>query len=122
MSDWQKELKHAVWKNNKYDFNDILRRPDVKSEIREINEWKWHKDPLHKAAEKGRDQMLTKLLEAGAKVNAYSYSDNRKYKYTALHWAALNNMISTVKLLIRNGADENMEGNSKTYFRISMTQ
>ena len=60
--------------------------------------------------------MLTKLLEAGAKVNAYRYSDNREYKSTALHLAALNNNISCVKLLIKNGADENMKGVGKTYF------
>ena len=53
--------------------------------------------------------MLNKLLQAGAKVNAYCYY-KRQYKWTALHFAVLNNNIGCVKLLVRNGADENIQG------------
>ena len=86
MSNWKKELAEAVLNDDIDDFDVILSRFDVKSEIKEINEWQWGEDPLHQAAMKGHDEMLTKLLEAGAKVNAYSYFHN--FKSTALHWAA----------------------------------
>ena len=59
------------------------------------------------------DEMLIKLLEAGAKVNAYCYWNDRDWKCTALHLAALSNKTFCVKVLIRNGADENMKGNCK---------
>ena len=116
MSTWKKELWNAIGPNNIIDFDRILSRSDVKTEIKDIDEWKWYEDPLHQAALKGRDEMLTKLLDAGAKVNAYSYSDDRKCQRTALHLASLNNRNSCVKLLMRNGADANMQGKSKTLY------
>ena len=94
--------------DNISDFYHILSRSDVKSQMRR------YKDPLHQAAAFGRDELLTQLLEAGAKVNAYCYhSKNRKWKSTALHWAAFYNKISCVKILIKNGADQNMHGERK---------
>ena len=110
---WRKELQNAIIANNIDNFDHILSRSVVKSEIKEINEWQSRFDPFHSAAQLGRDQMLTKLLESGAKVNAYSYWNDRDWKSTALHWAALNNKIFCVKLLIKNGADDNMQGNGK---------
>ena len=116
MSDWKKELCYAIWNNNISDFDRILSQSYVEIEIQDINKWKEHQDPLHQAAENGRDQMLIKLLDAGAKVNAYRYSYNfdRKYKCTALHLAALYNGISAVQILIMNGADEEKYGECKT--------
>ena len=48
----EKELANAVQNGNIDDFNVFLSRFYVKSEIKEINEWKWGEDPIHTAAAK----------------------------------------------------------------------
>ncbi len=116
MSNWKKELWNAVDDNNISAFDSILSRSDVKSQIKDIDEWKSCEDPLHQAAARGYDEMLTKLINFGAKVNAYSYFDTDKN--TALHWAAFQNKTSCVKILIGNGADQNMHGQCKTCLAI----
>lgn len=56
---------------------------------------------LHYAANDGKNQLVLKLLEHGADINA-----NRANWYrSVLSWAANNAQISTIKLLITNGAD-----------------
>ena len=57
----------------------------------------------------GRDAMLVQLLELGSDPNALTV--NGDDKYTALQAAVRKNQISTIKTLIRAGADENLHGN-----------
>ena len=56
---------------------------------------------LHYAANDGKDQLVLKLLECGADINA---SDAHWYR-SVLSWAANNARISTIQLLLENGAD-----------------
>ena len=113
MSNWRKELYNAVCQYKIDKFDSILSRSDVKSQIKIIDEWKSGEDPLHHAAQRGYYKELTKLLKAGAKVNAYSYTDDRKRKSTALLRAAFQKRMSCIKILIKNGADQNMHGQCK---------
>jgi ankyrin repeat protein len=55
--------------------------------------------PLHRAAEHGRVEIMTMLLDAGADINAV------KYRYTACHIAILNNQFDALKLLVERGAN-----------------
>lgn len=55
---------------------------------------------LHYAANDGKDQLVLKLLEYGSDVNA---SDANWYR-SVLSWAANNARISTIRLLLANGA------------------
>jgi ankyrin repeat protein len=56
--------------------------------------------PLHRAAELGRVEIMTMLLDAGADINAVNYS-----RYTACHWAIWNNHFDALKLLVERGAN-----------------
>ena len=55
---------------------------------------------LHYAANDGKDQLVLKLLEHGSNVNA---SGAHWYR-SVLSWAANNAQISTIRLLLANGA------------------
>jgi ankyrin repeat protein len=56
--------------------------------------------PLHRAAEHGRVEIMTMLLDAGADINAVT-----KYRNTACHIAILNNQFDALKLLVERGAN-----------------
>ena len=56
---------------------------------------------LHYAANDGKDQLVLKLLEHGSDINA---SGAHWYR-SVLSWAANNAQISTIRLLLANGAD-----------------
>lgn len=56
---------------------------------------------LHYAVNDGKDRLVLKLLEYGADINA-----SRAHWYrSVLSWAANNARISTIHLLLENGAD-----------------
>ena len=55
---------------------------------------------LHYAANDGKDQLVLKLLEYGSDINA---SGAHWYR-SVLSWAANNARISTIQLLLKNGA------------------
>ena len=56
---------------------------------------------LHYAANDGKDQLVIKLLEHGSDINACGANWYR----SVLSWAANNAQISTIHLLLSNGAD-----------------
>ena len=56
---------------------------------------------LHYAANDGKDQLVLKLLEHGSDINA----SGANWYRSVLSWAANNAQISTIQLLIANGAD-----------------
>lgn len=56
---------------------------------------------LHYAANDGKDQLVLKLLEYGSDINA---SGAHWYR-SVLSWSANNARISTIRLLLENGAD-----------------
>jgi ankyrin repeat protein len=56
--------------------------------------------PLHRAAELGRVEIMTLLLDAGADINAVNGC-----RYTACHIAILNNQFDALKLLVERGAN-----------------
>jgi ankyrin repeat protein len=56
--------------------------------------------PLHRAAEHGRVEIMTMLLDAGADINAVD--ENHR---TACHIAILNNQFDALKLLVERGAN-----------------
>jgi ankyrin repeat protein len=62
-----------------------------------LNDEPW---PLHHAAEHGRLEIMTMLLDAGADINAIT-----KYRNTACHIAILNNQFDALKLLVERGAN-----------------
>ena len=56
---------------------------------------------LHYAANDGKDRLVLKLLEYGSDINA---SGAHWYR-SVLSWGANNTRISTIRLLLENGAD-----------------
>jgi ankyrin repeat protein len=58
--------------------------------------------PLHCAAELGRVEIMTMLLDAGADINAV---DENQDQYTACHAAIWGNHIDALKLLVERGAN-----------------
>jgi ankyrin repeat protein len=61
--------------------------------------------PLHCAVWKGHEQVVEKLLEAGADVNAQNENDH--WGTSPLHAAAHANQAAIAQLLIDNGANVN---------------
>jgi ankyrin repeat protein len=56
--------------------------------------------PLHHATQRGRVEIMTMLLDAGADINAVN-----DIRYTACHIAILNNQFDALKLLVERGAN-----------------
>lgn len=69
--------------------------------------------PLHLAAERNRDEVLEELIEAGFDVNAMLSEDrSRLYedrRSTTLYFAVINNNIEATTMLLRAGADPNLD-------------
>ncbi|KAL2082021.1 hypothetical protein ACEWY4_021839 [Coilia grayii] len=69
--------------------------------------------PLHLAAERNRDEVLEALIEAGFDVNAMLSEDrSRLYedrRSTTLYFAVINNNIEATTMLLRAGADPNLD-------------
>jgi hypothetical protein len=64
--------------------------------------------PLIGAASEGRTDLVNKLLDAGAKINAHAKNPDDQLieaGNTALHYACLNGDSEVVKLLVKRGAD-----------------
>jgi ankyrin repeat protein len=61
-----------------------------------LNEERW---PLHRAAEHGRVEIMTMLLDAGADINAVD-----KSQYTVCHFAIVHDQFDVLKLLVERGA------------------
>lgn len=59
--------------------------------------------PIHVAADLGKLQILSKLIESGANINQKD-SDGQ----TALHYAACNGYAEVVQYLLENGIDRNI--------------
>ncbi|KAM7396057.1 hypothetical protein PAMA_007368 [Pampus argenteus] len=69
--------------------------------------------PLHMAAERNRDEVLKTLIKAGFDVNA-QLSEERSKLYedrrsSALYFTVMNNNIDAVRLLLKAGADPNLD-------------
>lgn len=69
--------------------------------------------PLHLAAERNRDDVLEVLIEAGFDVNA-QLSEERSKLYedrrsTVLYFSVINNNVDAVRMLLRAGADPNLD-------------
>ncbi|KAI5615153.1 ankyrin repeat and SOCS box protein 2 isoform X2 [Silurus asotus] len=69
--------------------------------------------PLHLAAERNRDEILELLIDSGFDVNA-RLSDDRSTMYedrrsTALYFSVMNNNIEATSMLLRAGADPNLD-------------
>lgn len=68
-------------------------------------------DDLHKAAKEGQVELVKRLLEQGASVNAYDSEG-----YTALHRAVSENKREVVKILLDKGADVNAPSRTEGYY------
>ncbi|XP_043074551.1 ankyrin repeat and SOCS box protein 2 isoform X2 [Puntigrus tetrazona] len=69
--------------------------------------------PLHLAAERNRNDILEELIEAGFDVNA-TLSEDRSMMYedrrsTALYFAVMNNNIDATTMLLKAGANPNLD-------------
>ena len=71
--------------------------------------------PLQEAAGLGRDDMVRVLVVKGIDVN--SYSVDRGNRWTALHWAAQGNHVSTIKILLQLGADKTALGSWGPFYK-----
>jgi ankyrin repeat protein len=71
--------------------------PFISSGSMNLNDEPW---PLHCAAEVGRVEIMTMLLDAGADINAVD-----KNRRTACHVAILENHFDALKLLVERGAN-----------------
>jgi ankyrin repeat protein len=65
--------------------------------------------PLHCAARRGRVEIMTLLLDAGADINAV---DTRTRRHTLCHVAIWGNHFDALKLLVERGADLDVESDS----------
>lgn len=108
--DLESQLYVAVHCNYLASLETVLSKEEVKrSGYLNRSEWKNGKDPLHLAAQYGRDDMIRMLVEAGVDVNCYSVWDSKE-RWTALHWAVYRNRLSSVRLLLKLGADAELPG------------
>lgn len=69
--------------------------------------------PLHLAAERNRDDVLELLINAGFNVNATLSGDRLKMyedrRSTALYFAVINNNIEATTMLLKAGANPNLD-------------
>jgi ankyrin repeat protein len=86
------KLVDAIDKNDTATVSSLISSGSVK-----LNDEPW---PLHRAAEFGRVEIMTMLLDAGADINAVNGS-----RYTACHIAILNNQFDALRLLVERGAN-----------------
>ena len=75
------------------------RKEESRSRVKSM---KYHKPPLHYAAENGHEQIVKHLIEKGANVNIATDS---MYEKTALRCAVRNGHEHVVKCLVESGAD-----------------
>jgi ankyrin repeat protein len=87
-----KKLIDAVDKNDTATASSLILSGSVN-----LNDEPW---PLHRAAQHGRVEIMTMLLDAGADINAVT-----KYGGTACHAAILHNEFDALKLLVERGAN-----------------
>jgi ankyrin repeat protein len=87
----KRELLDAIDKNDTAAVSSLISSGSVN-----LNE-PW---PLHRAAELGRVEIMTLLLDAGANINAAN-----KYHRTACHFAILEHRFDALKLLHERGAN-----------------
>ena len=74
---------------------------DSNSDIEELNDDKYTVKLFLKAAEKGKIDYVSKLLEKNTSLINSKDSDG----YTALHRASYNGHVEMVKVLLKHGAD-----------------
>lgn len=99
---WKEEISDAVRINDISKVELLLVRHQ--KELKAITMWDETAAPVHEAVLLKRDLILKQMLEAGANVNAQKMRD----LMTPLHCALLMHNFSTIKLLSRYGADENI--------------
>jgi ankyrin repeat protein len=77
--------------------NDIAAASSlISSRSVNLNDEPW---PLHRAAQHGRVEIMTMLLDAGADINVTEHQD------TVCHIAIFNNQFDALKLLVERGAN-----------------
>lgn len=86
-----KTALHFACLNNREDFVDLLISNKAALDPKSDGQW----TPLINAADKGHASVVSKLLAAGANVNAQTSTH-----MTALHWAASNGHEDVVKILL----------------------
>jgi ankyrin repeat protein len=92
--DDDKKLINAIYKNDTVTASSL-----ISSGFVNLNGKPW---PLHRAAECGRVEIMTMLLDAGADINAV---EEEKYHRTASHFAIFRKKFDTLKLLVERGAN-----------------
>jgi cytohesin len=69
-----------------------------------VQDEKYGETPLHRAASRGRVEILQMLIGAGAKLNVQD-----KGGWTPFHWAASNGRVEVLRVLIDAGADLDLQ-------------
>ena len=115
ISSWIGKLHQAVLENHFPTLRRLLKEVkggDEDWRLEGIMEWSLQGGcPLHLAAHLGRDGMVKLLVAAGIDVNSYFVGETAGgFRYTALHYAAAANSVSTVKILLELGANPTLEG------------
>jgi ankyrin repeat protein len=87
-----KKLSDAIHKNDTVTASSLISSGSVNLNDEPL--------PLHHAAQRGRVEIMTMLLDAGADINAVD-----KYRYTACHFAIANDQFDALKLLVERGAN-----------------
>ena len=105
---WKEDLYISVYSNDTSNFNQLLSKPKVLREIKEVDEWRHSESPIDIAIALGRNGMLTMMLNAGANPNAILRSQG--FEFRPLHKAVFWDNLFAIDLLIRHGADENFVG------------
>jgi hypothetical protein len=107
---WEEKLYEAVRQNKLGSVRAILAANSVTG-LWHLRRKIWkNESPLFWAVVEGnRDDMVKVFVAAGCRPNSYIEHDGGD-RYTALHFAAVGNHVSTVKLLLELGADATLEG------------
>ena len=72
--------------------------------------WNDEEAPLHLAAYCGHNDVVGMLVDRGADIDAFNVYRDTLDCVTPLHFAVYKNKISTVRLLLRMGADPTLYG------------
>ncbi len=110
---WEQLLAECARNNDIQQFQTTLESKVISDRLKNTLEWNHlNGAPIHVAAFAGRYEMLKLLLENGGRVNSYWQVANeieKSFRVAPLALAIAKEQFTTIKLLMKFGADEKME-------------
>ena len=109
MSIWSRKARQAVKDDDIITLTQLLNEEEFRRVVAG-KDWSitYGTCPLHTAVYLGRDELVRLMVAGGISINSYSIDVNAMVIWTPLHCAAYHAKVSTLKLLLELGAEEDL--------------